>query len=192
MSGTVYRGGWGSAPLSDEARRTVEDLEAREARAARSAELAEAAYNAHNGIRSDEQRRAAWEENNVRLAIRMAAEEGVSALEVHRGNFGHTKDEFVALAEARQDHEDAMLEARQRAAYARWQRENGGYELEPTRVERMAEAREERERARVEEWRPKVMAHRAEQARAAEIRRVAGKQLEPIIMGLLHEIDGSR
>jgi hypothetical protein len=193
MSGqTMYRGGWGSAPLSDEARRTVAELEAREAQAANSAEIAEAAWRAHNGVPDDAQRRAAWEENNTRLAVRMAAEEGVSPLEVHRGNWGHTKAEAVALAGAQMDVEDRQREARQRKAFLDWQRDNAEYEQEPTRAERIAESREARERAWLEEHREKVEARRADRAREAEIRRVAGKQLEPVIGKLLREIDRGR
>lgn len=198
MSGQVmYRGGWGSAPLSDECKRTVAGLEARESQAEREARIAEEAYNAHNGIRSDAVRQAAWEENNLRLAMQMAADEGVSPLEVHRGNWGHTKDEFVAQANARMDHEDAMQAMRERRAFEAWQRDNAGFEQEPTRAERIAASREERQRAYVEERRPGVMARRADQARRSEIERIAsreiGKVLEVMVdAGLLAEGDGRR
>jgi hypothetical protein len=193
MSGTMYyRGGWGSAPLSDEGKRTVSHLEALEAQAMHSARIEEAVYNAHNGIPSTEQRRAVWEENNNRLAVRMAAEEGVSPLEVHRGNYGHTPAEFVALAGARQDHEDRMRAVQEQKAFQAWQRDNAGYEQEPTRAEQIAASREDRKQAMVEQYRPQVEARRAEQARRAEIRQVAGEVIEPVIGGLLRELEGGR
>lgn len=188
MSGTMYRGGWGDAPLSDEAKRTVSHLETLEQQTAHTARLAEEMYRAHNGIPDDAQRLANWEANNHRLAVRMAAEEGVSPLEVARGNWGHQPREFIALAEAKMDHEDRMRAAQEQKAFQAWQRDNAGYEQEPTRVERIAAEREASDRAKFEEYREKVMARRADQARQAEIRRVAGEQLEPVLTRFLGEI----
>lgn len=185
MSGTVYRGGWNQAPLSDEGRRTVAGLEARERQAAHSAEIAEGVWRAHNGIADEQQRRAAWEENNTRLALQMAAEEGVSAIEVHRGNWGHTRSEFVALAGAKMDHEDAMAAVRERRAFEQWQRDNAGWEQEPTRAEKLAENRRVRADQWLEERRPGVMAKRAEKAREAEVRRVAGDVVESVLLRLM-------
>ncbi|TDW87274.1 hypothetical protein EV137_5347 [Kribbella pratensis] len=192
MSGTMYRGGWGDAPLSDEAQRTVSHLEALEQQEAHSARIADELYAAHNGVPDIEQRRAVWEENNNRLAVRMAAEEGVSALEVHRGNYGHTPAEFVALAGARQDHEDRMRAVRNQQAFQRWQRDNAGYEQEPTRAEQIAESREAAKRAMVDKYRPEIEARRADRERLAEIRQVVGEVVEPVVGGLLREIDRTR
>lgn len=188
MSGQVaYRGGWGEAPLSDQCKRQVAGLEARESQAEREARQTEEVWRAHNGIPSDAQRRATWEENNLRLAVQMAADEGVSPLEVHRGNWGHTKDEFVALVNDRMDHEDAVAAARQHRAFLEWQAENSGAEREPTRVERIAAGRAARAEAQLQERIPAVRAERAEKARKAEMKRIAGDVVEKMVLGLMHE-----
>jgi hypothetical protein len=143
------------AQLSDQALRTVAQLEAIEAR--RDAE---------------EQRRrdAAVEEyasRSMQLAVQQAVQAGSPMHDALVGRrVGRTHRETVQLMAARMDHEDAMAAAREQQEYRRWQEQRTD---DSTAHTSQLEFESARQKAYVEEWAPKVAARKQARRDAQKI-----------------------
>ena len=117
MTGEVLMGGGfnGSArsQMSPGLLRQIAEQEDREAR------------QAAEEVRKREERAEEWRSRATAAAIQDAVAAGE---QFHPGmlagrGLGHTKQEFIALASARQDHEDAIAAAREQAKFRAWQLE---------------------------------------------------------------------
>lgn len=110
--------------MSPSIRAQIAELEARADEDERRRENEEAVWRAHNGVLDARERAARFQANSEDFAIRTAIAEGIPVHEALRGKgVGHTHREFVEIASARQDLEDAQRAARQRQTFNKWQAE---------------------------------------------------------------------